>query len=96
MRDHLLRRFQKSLSVELVPKTDVIVITYRAKDPRLAAAVVNVVVQQFRERSLRVSYESASQVSDWLSKQLEDLKTKARFSQEQLATLERTSGLLDR
>ena len=94
MRDHLQKRFQKSLSVELVPKTDVIVITFRAKNPQLAAAVVNVVVEQFRERSLRTSYESASQVSDWLSKQLEDLKTKARVSQEQLATLERTSGLL--
>jgi polysaccharide biosynthesis transport protein len=94
MRDQLLQRFQKNLSVELVPKTDVIVITFRAKDPQLAAAVVNVVVEQFRDRSLRTSYESASQVSDWLSKQLEGLKTKARVSQEQLSTLERTSGLL--
>lgn len=93
-RDHLQQRFQKSLSVELVPKTDIVVITFRAKDPQLAAAAVNVIVAQFRERSLRSSYESASQVSDWLSKQLEDLKKKARSSQEQLATLERTSGLL--
>ncbi len=93
-RDHLQQRFQKSLSVELVPKTDIVVITFRAKDPQVAAAAVNVIVAQFRERSLRSSYESASQVSDWLSKQLEDLKSKARISQEQLATLERTSGLL--
>ncbi|MFZ0705933.1 MAG: polysaccharide biosynthesis tyrosine autokinase [Candidatus Korobacteraceae bacterium] len=93
-RDHLQQRFQKSLSVELLPKTDIVVITFRAKDPQLAAAAVNVIVAQFRERSLRSSYESASQVSDWLSKQLENLKSKARSSQEQLATLERTSGLL--
>ncbi len=94
VRDHLEQRFQKSLSVELVPKTDIVVITFRAKDPQVAAAAVNVIVQKFRERSLRTSYESASQVSDWLSKQLEDLKTKARNSQEQLTSLERTSGLL--
>ncbi len=94
VRDHLLRRFQKSLSVELVPKTDIVAIHFRARDPELAAAVVNVVVDKFRERSLRTSYESASQVSEWLSKQLEDLKTKVRVSQEQLATLDRTSGLL--
>jgi len=93
-RDHLLRRFAKNLTVELVPKTDIVTINFRAKEPALAAAVVNVIVEKFRERSLRTSYESASQVSDWLSKQLEDLKTKARVSQEQLATLERTSGLL--
>ncbi len=93
-RDHLEQRFQKSLSVELIPKTDIIVISFRATDPQLAAAAVNIIVEKFRERSLRSSYESASQVSDWLSKQLGDLKTKARTSQEQLATLERTSGLL--
>ncbi len=94
VRDHLQQRFQKSLSVELLPKTDIVVITFRAKDPQLAAAAVNIIVQKFRERSLRTSYQSASQVSDWLSKQLEDLKSKARTSQEQLATLERTTGLL--
>lgn len=93
-RDHLLQKFQKNLSVELVPKTDIVVINFRAKDPQVAAAVVNVTVEKFRERSLRTSYESANQVSDWLSKQLEDLKTKARNSQEQLAALERTTGLL--
>ncbi len=93
-RDHLLLRFQKSLTVELVPKTDIVLISFRAKDPQLAAAATNVIVETFRERSLRTSYESASQVSDWLSKQLEDLKAKARTSQEQLAALERTTGLL--
>ncbi len=94
VRDHLLRRFQKGLSVELIPKTDIVAIHFRARDPELAAAVVNVVVEKFRERSLRTSYESASQVSEWLSKQMEGLKTKVRVSQEQLATLDRTSGLL--
>ena len=94
VRDHLLRRFARNLNVELVPKSDIVAITFRAKDPALAAAVVNAIVEKFRERSLRTSYESASQVSDWLSKQLDDLKTRARVSQEQLATLEQTSGLL--
>lgn len=93
-RDRLQQRFQKSLRVELVPKTDIIAITFRSRDPQLAAAAVNVIVQQYRERSLRTSYESASQISDWLSKQLDELKNKARSSQEQLATLERTTGLL--
>lgn len=94
VRDHLLRRFQKALHVELVLKTDIVDIHFRAKDPELAASVINVIVEKYRERNLRASYESASQVSEWLSKQLDDLKTKASVSQEQLATLERTSGLL--
>jgi len=94
LRDHLLMSFEKALSVELVPKTDIVAIHFRAKSPEMAAAVANAVVEKFRERSLRTSYESANQVSEWLSKQLEALKAKARHSQEQLAALERTSGLL--
>ncbi len=94
VRDHLCRAFREALTVELVPRTDIIAITFRSKSPDLSTAVANELVQKFRERSLRTSYESANQVSEWLSKQLEDLKSKARSSQEQLATLERTSGLL--
>ena len=94
VRDQLLARFHRGLTVDLVPKTDVVAISFRAKSPALAAAVVNAVVEEFRERSLRSSYESANEVSEWLSRQLEDLKAKARQSQEQLTALERTSGLL--
>ena len=94
VRDQLERRFSKALSVELLPKSDVVRIAFRCKSPELAASVVNSIVREYRDRSVRSSYESASQVSDWLSGQLEDLKKKARQSQEQLAELERNTGLL--
>ena len=40
-RDGLLLRFRKNLSVEVVPKTDILAVQFRAKDPTLAAEVVN-------------------------------------------------------
>ena len=62
-RDHLLQRFQKNLKVEIVPKTDILSIQFRAKDPRIAAEVVNATVSSYTERNFRNSYDAASQVS---------------------------------
>ena len=93
-RDHLLRRFQKALKVEIVPKTDIITVQFRAKNPALAAAVVNATVSSYAERNFRASYDSAAQVSNWLSSQMEDLKLKANQAQEKLAALQKQRGLI--
>jgi len=93
-RDHLLLRFWKSLKVEIVPKTDIITVQFRAKDPGLAADVVNSTVSSYTERNFRSSYDSATQVSTWLSKQMDDLKIKAKESQEKLAELQKQIGLI--
>ncbi len=93
-RDALLLRFGKSLSVEVVPKTDIIAVQFRANDPTLAADVVNSTVARYTERNFRSSYESATLVSNWLSKQMDDLRTKASESQEKLASLQKERGLI--
>ena len=93
-RDHLLLRFRKNLKVEIVPKTDIISVQFRAKDPALAAEVVNATVSSYAERNFRSSYDSAAQVSNWLSSQMEDLKLKANQAQEQLAALQKKRGLI--
>ncbi len=86
--------FQKALKVEIVPKTDIITVQFRAKDPKLAADVVNSTVSSYTERNFRSSYDSATQVSSWLSKQMDDLKIKANQSQEKLAELQKQRGLI--
>ncbi len=94
VRDHLLSRFQHSLNVSIVPKTDIIAVRFKAKDPKLSAEVVNAVIHSYIERKIRTSYDSTMQVSDWLSSQMDDLKNKASESQEKLAELQRTTGLI--
>ena len=93
-RDQLLRRFHQALKVEIVPKTDIITVRFRAKDPELAADVVNSAVSSYAERNFRSSYDSATQVSNWLSRQMDDLKIKANDSQEKLAELQKQRGLI--
>ena len=93
-RDHLLQRFQKNLKVEVVPKTDILSIQFRTRNSKLAAEVVNATVSSYTERNFRNSYDSASQVSTWLSAQMDDLKLKANQAQERLAELQKRRGLI--
>ncbi len=93
-RDHLLKRFQKNLKIEIVPKTDILSVQFRTRDPRLAAEVVNATVSAYTERNFRSSYDAASQVSAWLSAQMDDLKLKANQAQEKLSDLQKQRGLI--
>jgi len=93
-RDKLLLRFEKNLKVEIVPKTDIISVKFRTKDPHLSAEVVNAIVSSYAERNFRTSYDSATQVSNWLSAQMDDLKLKANDAQEKLAALQKRRGLI--
>ncbi|HVP53510.1 MAG TPA: polysaccharide biosynthesis tyrosine autokinase [Candidatus Eisenbacteria bacterium] len=94
VRDHLLERFRHGLSVSVVPKTDIVAVRFKARNAELSAAVVNAIINSYTERKIRSSYDSAMQVSNWLSGQMDDLKNKATESQEKLAELQRTTGLI--
>lgn len=94
VRDHLLARFRKGLSVTVVPKTDIVTVCFKSRRPDLSAAVVNSIIGTYTERKIRTSYDSTMQVSNWLSAQMDDLKRKASESQEKLAELQRTTGLI--
>jgi len=94
IRDQLLQRFQRALTVSVVPKTDIVSVRFKARNAELSAAVVNAVINSYTERKIRTSYDSAMQVSNWLSGQMDDLKSKASESQEKLAELQRTTGLI--
>ena len=54
--------------------------------------MVNSTVSSYTERNFRSSYDAATQVSTWLSKQMDDLKIKANQSQEKLAELQKQTG----
>lgn len=94
VRDQLLGRFRKSLGVAVVPKTYIVTVRFKTRNPELSAAVVNAIIATYTERKVRTSYDSAMQVSNWLSGQMDDLKRKSSESQEKLAELQRTTGLI--
>jgi succinoglycan biosynthesis transport protein ExoP len=93
-RAKLVKQFHKSLNVQLVPKTQIIDIHFRSKDPNLAANVANSVANTYIEHNFQTKYKATIQTSDWLTRQLDDLKKRAETSQEALIAYQKKAGIL--
>src|ERR1700722_564836 len=93
-RAKLVNLFHKSLNVQLVPKTQIIDIHFRSKDPYLAADVANSVANNYIEHNFQTKYKATIQTSDWLTRQLDDLKKRAETSQEALIAYQKKVGIL--
>ncbi len=90
----LLRRFHKEFSVELVPQTRILEVAYTHPDPQLATEIVNTLIKTFIEENFKTKYESVTQTSEWLSKELADLQLKVETSQEKLVRYQKEHGIL--
>ncbi len=93
-RTEALRAFQKNLKVDIVPGTRMIKVQYFSPDPQVAADTVNALVNDYQEQYMRVRMSATMQVSDWLSKQLDDLKNQVETSQERLVQYQKEAGIL--
>ena len=94
VRQATIRRLQGNLHILLVPKTEIIKISYSSLSPKLAADIVNKVIAAYIQRSYETRFASTQRVSQWLSSQLDDLKQQVETSQEQMMDLQRRLGIL--
>ena len=85
---------QSSIIVALVPRTEMIRITYYSPSAKMAAEIANRIVYDYIQRSYQTPVQSTRRVSEWLSGQLEELKTEVSQSQEQIMALQRKLGTL--
>jgi polysaccharide biosynthesis transport protein len=83
-----------NLHVSLMPRTEMIRISYSSLSPKLAADIVNKVVYDYIQRSYETPVESTRRVSEWLTLQLDQLKTRVQQSQAQMMELQRRLGVL--
>ncbi len=93
-RQDTIERLQAGLGIQLVPKTDIIRISYAALNPKLATDIVNTVIASYMQRSYETRFRSTQRVSQWLSGTLDDLKQQVETSQEQVMDLQRKLGIL--
>lgn len=94
VRQSTIHRLQSNLHIVLVPKTDIIRISYNSDNAKLATDIVNKVISAYIQRSYQTRFDSTQRVSAWLSSQLEDLKQQVQTSQEQMMDLQRRLGIL--
>lgn len=94
VRQATVGRLQQNLQIKLVPKTEIINISYSSLNAKLAADIVNKVISAYIQRSYETRFASTQRVSQWLSSQLDDLKQQVETSQEQMMDLQRRLGIL--
>lgn len=94
VRQETIHRLQSNLSVSLVPKTDIIQISYLSLDSKLSAEIVNKVIATYIHHSFETRFASTQRVSNWLASTLDDLKQQVETSQEQVMDLQRRLGIL--
>jgi polysaccharide biosynthesis transport protein len=90
----LLDRFRGGLKLSVVPRTRIVEIHYSHPDPRLAAQIVNALINTYIEQNFKTKFESTMQTSDWLSGQLSDLAMKVETSQEKLVRYQKDHDIL--
>jgi capsular polysaccharide biosynthesis protein len=94
VRESALGTLKNGLQVSLVPHTELIHIDYTSPSAKLSADIVNKVVGAYIQRSLDVPASRTQKVSDWFSKQLDDLKSQVETAQEEMMKLQRKMGTL--
>lgn len=89
-----LANLRRGLLVQSVARTRIIEIRYTSPDPRLAANVVNTLIESYIERNVRSHFETTTQVSQWLSRRLGDLQIKVETSQAKLVEYQKQYGIV--
>jgi polysaccharide biosynthesis transport protein len=90
----LLGAFEGGLNVQLIPGSRLISVSYTHPDPQLAAEIVNTLVRGFIEQNFKTKYESVTQTSDWLTKELADLQLRVQTSEEKLVRYQKDHSIL--
>jgi polysaccharide biosynthesis/export protein len=91
---YLLEAFAKRLHVRALPRTLLIEIRFRSKDPAQAAAVVNALIQAFMAQEGESRKEATTAASSWLQEQLAALTAGVELKEKELAAFERQHGFM--
>ena len=91
----IVNRYEDILRVTPVPKTQLVAISYDAKDPALAAAVVNAHAQAFIESYMEARETMTRSASQWMSGRVEELKQKLNESEQKLQAYKEREHLVD-
>jgi len=90
-----LSTFEKGLTVTAVRNSRLIEISFSSPDARLAAQVTNATATVFADRNYRGFYQATMQASEWLSRQLDDLRQKVEKSNHALAAFQNANGIVE-
>jgi capsular exopolysaccharide synthesis family protein len=89
-----LRQAAASVEVRPAGQTRIVRVAVESPDPKLAAEFANTLASEYLERTLEVRWQATQGTSDWLTRQLQDLKEKLQKSEDDLQAYARDSELM--
>ncbi|UJF17128.1 polysaccharide biosynthesis tyrosine autokinase [Vibrio sp. SS-MA-C1-2] len=95
IRQEVLAKFKKHLTIEPVRQTQLVQITFTSEDPRLAANVANAIGQAYIENNLNARLNATREATSWLDKKVLELKLQLKTSQKELNQFLRKENLTD-
>jgi capsular exopolysaccharide synthesis family protein len=93
-RQRLLDKFYESLTVKVIPSTQVVEIRFRSIDRAIAIGAANSIIDEYIQRNFETRVDSSKQVSQWLAKQMEDVRTSTANAQQKLAEFQKENNFL--
>src|SRR5690349_4133230 len=85
----------KPLRVTRPPNTYILQISYRSQHRQLAADLANAIAQSYLAHSYQIRYKATASLSEFMERQLEELKAKMEKSSAALAQFERELNLIN-
>ena len=90
----LLERFQDCLSVETLPRSELIDIRFRSRDPRVSAAVVNKLIATYGQQQAEQRIVATEDATRALQAQLHELRARAEEDDRRLAGFQKKHDIL--
>jgi len=90
-----LEAFHSRLKIRRDATSHLVSISFASHDPRLAATVVNTLLTQFIERQHKARHDAILQSTEWLARQLDDVRARMEASNRAVAEFQAATGLGD-
>ena len=90
-----LHSFRANLNVKRDTASRLISVSFSSHDPKMAALVTNTVVDAFIDDTYRDQHDAIMKSSEWLARQLDDIRARMVESSRVLAEFQKSIGVAD-
>ena len=94
-RRNILNAFRDRLTVKLIPGTNQLEVNYSDSDPKLAAAVINHLVDVYADDTVTTTVRATLPGSQWIEGQLDELHRQSEALQSKLVGLQINNEAVD-
>jgi polysaccharide biosynthesis transport protein len=91
----VVEKLRSRLEVNQVPNSRLVEISWSSPDPNLVSRVVATFAEEFIEHNLQTRYDAGSRASEFLTKQLAEIKSKVEKSEEELIRYAQSKNILN-